>query len=79
MSETQYIVATSDKSKKTATILCCLGFIALGGIHDFYVGKIGSGLFKLFTANFVLIGTIVDLIKLASGTYLDGAGTPLKR
>ena len=70
---------TSHKSKKTTLILCCLGFIGLGGIHDFYVGNIGKGIVKLITLNWFLIGTIVDLIKIASGTYTDGAGEAIRK
>lgn len=73
----QYVVRTSSKDKKTALILCiCLGLI---GIHDFYLGRIGSGLLKMFTGNFFMFGWIADIIKIATGTYKDGAGEPLRK
>lgn len=73
----QYVVRTSSKDKKTALILCiCLGLI---GIHDFYLGRIGSGVLKLCTANFFMFGWIADIIKIATGTYKDGAGEPLRK
>lgn len=74
-----YVTHSSDKSKKTAMILCALCFIGLGGLHDFYVGNFGKGFLKLCTVNFFIFGGIFDIIKLANGTYTDGAGQPLKK
>lgn len=74
-----YITITSDKSKTTALLLCLLGFIGIGGIHDFYLGKIGTGIIKFITANWFMIGTIIDLIKIATGSYIDNAGAPLRQ
>lgn len=74
-----YTTITSDKSKGTALGLCCLGFIGLGGIHDFYLGKYGIGIIKFCTVNFFMIGTILDLINIASGGYKDNAGAPLRQ
>ena len=75
----KYTTIASDKSKKTTTILCCIGFLGVGGLHDFYLGSIGKGIVKLFTMNWFLVGTIVDLIKILNGTYLDATGQPVKR
>ncbi len=74
-----YTTITSDKSKQTALILCLLGFLGIGGIHDFYLGKYGAGIIKLLTANIFGIGTILDLIKISSGGYRDNAGAPLRK
>lgn len=74
----QHVVITSDKEKKTALILCCLCFVGLGGIHDFYLGNIGKGIVKLITVNWFLIGGFLDLIKIASGAYRDSSGAPLR-
>lgn len=76
---TNYVTVTSDKSKKMALILCCLGFFGIGGIHDFYLGKIVKGIIKFFTVNFFMLGTIIDLIKIASGSYLDNTGAPIRQ
>ena len=73
----QYVVRTSSKDKKTALILCVL--VGLFGIHDFYLGRIGSGILKLLTANLFAFGWIADIIKIATGTYKDGAGEPLRK
>lgn len=77
--DNKYVTIASDKSKKTATILCCIGFLGIGGLHEFYVGRFGKGLIKLFTANWFVIGTIIDLIKLLNGTFADANGQPLKK
>ena len=79
MNEANYATITSDKSKQTALILCAIGFVAIGGLHDFYLGKIGGGIIKLITANWFVIGTVVDIIKIANGTYKDGAGVPVRK
>lgn len=74
-----YTTITSDKSKKTAMLLCCIGFIGIGGIHDFYLGNYGKGIIKLFTINWFMLGTILDLIKITSGGYKDNSGAPLRQ
>lgn len=72
-----YTTVTSDKSKKTALILCACG--GMFGIHDYYLGKIGSGLIKTCTANFVCFGWLKDLIQIATGGYRDNSGAPLRQ
>lgn len=74
-----YTTITSDKFKGKAMGLCCLGFVGLGGIHDFYLGNYGKGIVKICTANWFLIGTIADLVKIASGGYRDNSGQPLRQ
>ena len=72
-----YVTQTSDKNKKTALLLCLFGGFL--GLHQFYVGKIGKGLLYLFTFGLFFIGWIVDIIKIASGSFLDNAGAPLRK
>ena len=63
----------SNGTEKTMAIfLCALGYIGIGGLHQFYVGKKGMGLLYLITYGFFLIGTTVDLIKLVNGTFQNG-------
>lgn len=77
MAETQYTVQTSDKSKTTALILCIV--LGMVGAHHFYVGRIGMGILYLFTGGLFFIGWIADIIKIATGTFKDGAGVPLRK
>lgn len=66
---------SSNKSKKTALILCIfLGFI---GAHDFYLGKWGKGCVKALTLDWLLFGWVIDTIKIATNCYLDFAGLPV--
>jgi restriction system protein len=74
----QYVTGTSDKKKGTALLLCCLGFLGLGGFHYFYVGRIGKGLLYLCTAGLFFIGTIIDLVVISTGGFKDNVGAPLR-
>lgn len=76
---TNYTTISSDKNKKTALILCCIGLIGIGGLHDFYLGRIGRGFIKLITLNWFLIGTFIDLITISTGGYKDNSGQPLRQ
>lgn len=73
-----YVTNTSDKKKGTAMLLCCLGFLGIGGIHYFYVGRIGKGILYLCTGGLFVIGTIMDLIKISTGSFTDNVGAPLR-
>jgi len=56
--------STQPKHKLTSILLCCIGFVCVGGIHKFYEGKIGMGVLYLLTGGLFFIGTIIDLINL---------------
>ena len=73
-----YVIVTSDKKRKAALILCLLGFLGLGGLHKFYVGKIGAGVLYFLTVGIFLFGTIADLIKISTGSFRDNVGAPLR-
>lgn len=72
-----YTTQTSDKSKTTALLLCI--FLGMFGVHQFYVGKIGKGILYLFTGGIFCIGWIVDIIKIANGSFTDNVGAPLRQ
>lgn len=67
-------MAYRHKSKIVALILCLFGFMGLGGLHCFYCGKIGMGIIYLFTGGLCFIGTIIDLIRIITGSYRDKNG-----
>lgn len=72
-----YVTVSSEKSKKTALILCaCGGFL---GLHHFYVGNIGKGLLYMFTAGLFVFGWIGDIIKISTGSFRDNANAPLRK
>lgn len=54
------------KKKSTSIVLCCLGFLGIGGIHKFYEGKSLMGIIYLLTGGLFVIGTIIDLFALLS-------------
>ena len=63
---------TSPKSKMVSLILSI--FLGYLGVHRFYVGKVGTGIIWLLTGGVFCIGWLYDIIKIASGTFRDGAG-----
>lgn len=71
MTEVEKNLGNSDRDKGITTVLCVIGFIAIAGLHRFYVGKIGTGILWLITGGFFLIGTIVDLVKICRNTFTD--------
>ena len=68
-------VPVSDKEKWVAFILCF--FLGYLGVHRFYVGKIGTGVFYLLTGGFFGIGWFVDWIVILCGSFKDSYGRPL--
>ena len=71
-----YTTITSDKKKGTALILCI--FLGMFGVHYFYVGRIGKGFLYFFTCGLFMIGWIADIIKIATGSFTDNVGAPLR-
>ena len=76
MSNTNYVTSSSDKSRKTALILCLFG--GLFGLHQFYVGRIGKGFLYIFTVGLFVFGWIGDLLKILNRTFTDNVGNPLR-
>jgi len=69
---------TQSESNWLATLLLCLFGGGLG-LHRFYVGKVGTGVLYLFTLGWCGLGPLIDLIMIATGSFRDKAGLPVKR
>ena len=70
---------STEKDKTTSLVLCILGYVVqIHGIHRFYTGHIGIGIIQLLTWGGCGIWTLIDLIQIASGSYKDSDGRPLK-
>jgi TM2 domain-containing membrane protein YozV len=77
---TQETPAVPTKDFTPALILCILGYICqVHGLHRFYVGKIGTGILWLVTWGLCGIGTLIDVIMIATGSFTDASGRPLNR
>ena len=66
----------SEKNFVSVLVLCVL----LGGlgVHRFYVGKVGTGIFMLLTLGGLGIWALVDLIRIAIQKFEDGDGAVIK-
>ena len=66
----------SEKSFVSTLVLCLL----LGGlgVHRFYVGKVGTGIFMLLTLGGLGIWALIDLIRIAIQKFEDGEGAVIK-
>lgn len=66
----------SPKGFVPALVLCIL----LGGlgVHRFYLGKPISGIFMILTFGGFGIWALIDLIRIAVGSFNDGDGLPVK-
>lgn len=71
------IYYVSSKSRVTAILLCCLGFLGLGGVHRLYVKKWMTGLLYLMTFGLFFLGTAYDLHQLIQERFKDADGFPL--
>ena len=71
-----YVTQTSDKKKTTALLLCI--FLGVFGVHLFYVGRIGKGILYLLTGGLFAVGWIIDIISIATGSFRDNVGAPLR-
>lgn len=51
-------------------------FLGYLGVHKFLSGHIGMGVLYIFTFGLFGIGTIIDIVKICMGTYVDKNGNP---
>ena len=76
---THYNTPTSDMSKFIALKLCLLGFLGLGGLHYFYVGRLRRGFLYLLTFGLFYMGTLKDMVDIFFGAFRDNVGMPLRQ
>jgi TM2 domain-containing membrane protein YozV len=69
----------SKKERTLALVFAILGIFGVAGIHRFYAGKIGTGILWLLTLGWLYIGTIVDIVMIANGTFKDKDGAFVRR
>ena len=62
----------SPKSKIAALVICI--FLGEFGGHYFYTGRVGMGILYLFTFGLFGIGWLIDVIRIACGTFRDRNG-----
>ncbi len=65
------------QKSKTTTLLLCI-FFGCFGIHRFFVGKVGTGILYLLTAGLWGIGWLVDILLIATDSFTDSNGLPLR-
>lgn len=67
--------STGGSSEKSfsATLLLCL-FLGSIGAHRFYVGKVGTGILMLITLGGLGIWTLIDIIRISTGSFTDKKG-----
>lgn len=61
---------------KFVTLLLCI-FLGYLGIHRFYLGKTLSGIIYLCTGGFFVVGVIVDVFLILTGSMRDADGREL--
>lgn len=69
-------VAVPGKNKGVALVLSI--FLGMFGIDRFYMGKVGTGLLKLFTFGGLLIWWIIDIILIATDSLKPKKGKFVK-
>lgn len=72
-----YPQVTGGKDWVVALLLCI--FLGVFGAHQFYTGKIGTGIVQLLTFGGCGIWALVDLIMIITGEFTDVNGQRLVR
>lgn len=69
----------SEQRNRWLTCLLLCFFLGIFGVHRFYTGHTGLGVFQLLTFGGCGIWTLVDFIIIATGNFKDAQGNPIKK
>jgi TM2 domain-containing membrane protein YozV len=70
-------VTTSDKDWTTTLLLSIL--LGALGVDRFYTGHMGLGVLKLLTGGGLGIWWLIDIIKIVTGSFVDGDGNVIAK
>ena len=70
-----------DGKDKNIALILLAGplFFGIGGIHRFYTGHIGIGIFQALTGGGFLVWALIDLMSIMSGKFKDSEGRELNK
>jgi len=77
LSNVQYSNYIDQKDWLTALLLSI--FLGGLGVHRFYTGHTGIGIVQLFTLGGCGIWSLIDIITIATGSFKDSNGQPLRK
>jgi TM2 domain-containing membrane protein YozV len=69
----------SEKEEKWFILLLLSIFLGALGVDRFYVGKIGTGLLKLFTLGGIGVWWLIDIIMILADKFTDKNGNAITK
>jgi len=73
----QQVQPVQQMNSEKEWVVTLLLAILLPGIDRMYAGSIGLGILKFITFGGMGLWWLVDIVKLVTGSYKDGNGTPI--
>ena len=75
--QAQQVQPAQQMNSEKEWVVTLLLAILLPGIDRMYAGSIGLGILKFITFGGMGLWWLVDIVKLVTGSYKDGNGTPI--
>jgi len=75
--QVQQVQPAQQMNSEKEWVVTLLLAILLPGIDRMYAGSIGLGILKFITFGGMGLWWLVDIVKLVTGSYKDGNGTPI--
>ena len=75
--QVQQVQPAQQMNSEKEWVVTLLLAILLHGIDRMYAGSIGLGILKFITFGGMGLWWLVDIVKLVTGSYKDGNGTPI--